>query len=120
MLLVQIQAHGGDDCVPHGSGLLAFSRALVGAVDPEAVDHFLRRNGTDLNTPLRIGAVAFDFRFESSLNSHVHFHARVVNGVFKVVANGDTADPATPPGITFHSVVGLYETAIAESEAKQL
>jgi hypothetical protein len=35
---------------------------------------------------LHIGAVAFIHRFGSSLNGHVHFHVRVVDGVFEEVA----------------------------------
>ena len=34
---------------------------------------------------LRIGAVAFIHRFGSSLNTHVHFHCCVADGVFEAV-----------------------------------
>ena len=34
---------------------------------------------------LHIGAVAFIYRFGSSLNAHVHFHVCVVDGVFEEI-----------------------------------
>ncbi len=42
---------------------------------------------------LHIGAVAFIYRFGSSLNEHVHFHVCAVDGVFEEVA-GDGVDVA--------------------------
>jgi hypothetical protein len=76
---------------------------------PKRLRYFLQRDGAALNTALRmiiqhslhqhcpgaaqadgaalhIGAVAFIHRFGSSLNTHVHFHVCVVDGVFEAVA----------------------------------
>jgi hypothetical protein len=50
---------------------------------------------------LHLGAVAFIHRFGSSLNTHVHFHVCVVDGVFE----------ALPDGVTFHAATGLDEAA---------
>jgi Putative transposase len=40
---------------------------------------------------LHIDAVAFVHRFGSSLNEHVHFYVRVVDGVFEELAGGADA-----------------------------
>jgi len=45
-------------------------------------------------------------RFGSSLITHVHFRACVVDGVFKTVADDANADPATPPNGIVHPVNG--------------
>ena len=42
---------------------------------------------------LHLGAVAFIHRFGSSLNTNVHFHVCVVDGVFE----------ALPDSVAFHS-----------------
>jgi len=77
---------------------------------------------------LHLGAVAFIHRFGSSLNTHVHFHVCVVDGVFEAVArplaqsvDTDAAAQANPqPGpapapqsVIFHAATGLDESAIA-------
>ena len=77
---------------------------------------------------LRIGAVAFIHRFGSSLNTHVHFHCCVVDGVFEPVPGGvdddahtaaQTTDQATatPPGVAFHPASGLDDAAVAQVQA---
>ncbi|CAN5689765.1 IS91-like element ISVsa3 family transposase [soil metagenome] len=65
---------------------------------------------------VRIGAVAFIHRFGSSLNTHVHFHVCVVDGVFEVAAlpNSDSSDPTEPEKITFHAATGLEANTISE------
>ena len=81
---------------------------------------------------LHLGAVAFIHRFGSSLNTHVHFHVCVVDGVFEAVAapmaqsvDTDAAAQANPePGpqpapqsVIFHAATGLDESAIATVQA---
>jgi len=83
---------------------------------------------------LHLGAVAFIHRFGSSLNTHVHFHVCVVDGVFEAVAgpiaqNVDTdagaqanpqpgpAPAPTPQSVIFHAATGLDESAIATVQA---
>jgi hypothetical protein len=52
---------------------------------------------------LHLGAVAFIHRFGSSLNTHVHVHVCVVDGVFHALpdAKSDT-DSVNASSITFH------------------
>jgi len=69
---------------------------------------------------LHLGAVAFIHRFGSSLNTHVHFHVCVVDGVFEAVA-GPIAQPVdaaaqanpepAPQSVIFHAATGLDEAA---------
>jgi len=56
---------------------------------------------------LHLGTVAFIHRFGSSLNTHVHFHVCVVDGVFE----------ALPDGVAFHAATGLDEAAISQVQA---
>jgi len=106
---------------------------------PKRLRYFMQRDGAVLNMVLRIflrviaqslqdhcagaaqvdkaalhiGAVAFIHRFGSSLNGHVHFHVCVVDGVFEEVAvEGDAK--SSPPGIAFHPVSAIDETAVAQ------
>jgi len=76
---------------------------------------------------LHLGAVAFIHRFGSSLNTHVHFHVCVVDGVFEAVAGpiaqaqsvdaaAAQANPA-PQSVIFHAATGLDESAIATVQA---
>ncbi len=81
---------------------------------------------------LHLGAVAFIHRFGSSLNTHVHFHVCVVDGVFEAVAGPiaqsvDTdasaqASPQPGPGsapqsVIFHAATGLDVAAISQVQA---
>jgi hypothetical protein len=80
---------------------------------------------------LRIGAVAFIHRFGSSLNTHVHFHCCVVNGVFEAVPSSAAANVASidadsaqatdrtapPRGVVFHPASGLDAAAVAQVQA---
>ena len=64
-------------------------------------------------THARIGAVDFIHRFGSSLNTHVHFHVCVVDGVFEVAPNSDATDPsATEQPSIFHAVAGLWQDSM--------
>jgi len=66
---------------------------------------------------LRIGAVAFIHRFGSSLNTHVHFHVCVVDGVFEAVTADDTVQPPTLEGVHFHAPSGLDDATVAQVHA---
>lgn len=63
-----------------------------------AVETTIRRNSPEAPTGARFGAVTFVHRFGSYLNSHVHFHVIVTDGVFSA---GD-AGPAV-----FHPALDL-------------
>ncbi len=63
-----------------------------------AVETTIRQNSPGALTGARFGAVAFVHRFGSCLNSHVHFHVIVTDGVF-----GTDADGAA----TFHPALHL-------------
>ena len=58
---------------------------------------------------LHLGAVAFIHRFGSSLNTHVHFHVCVVDGVFEALPNA--------LAVNFHAATGLDEAAMAQVQA---
>ena len=73
---------------------------------------------------LHLGAVAFIHRFGSSLNTHVHFHVCVVDGVFEAVAGpiaqsvdaAAQANPA-PQSVIFHAATGLDAAAFRKVQA---
>ncbi len=65
--------------------------------------------------------MAFIHRFGSSLNTHVHFHVCVLDGMFETVAGGAArpegdASPV-PQVVKFHAATGLDESAIAQVQA---
>ncbi len=63
-----------------------------------AVETTIRQNSPDAPPCARFGAVAFVHRFGSYLNSHVHFHVLVTDGVFSAGDDG---------AAIFHSAVDL-------------
>ena len=71
---------------------------------------------------LHLSAVAFIHRFGSSLNTHVHFHVCVIDGVFEALAGSGLpgAESETksinPPSITFHPAQ-IDDAAIATVQA---
>ncbi len=65
---------------------------------------------------LHLGAVAFIHRFGSSLNTHVHFHVCVVDGVFEALPGAESAESVNAPEITFHPAQ-INEAAIASVQA---
>jgi hypothetical protein len=111
---------------------------------PKRLRYFLQHDPKALNTALRIflrvilaslqahcpsatavdrrlvqlAACAFIHRFGSSLNTHVHFHLCVVDGVFEEVA-GDDGDVGSK--VKFHALAHLSVDAIAQvqNEAKR-
>ena len=73
---------------------------------------------------LHLGAVAFIHRFGSSLNTHVHFHVCVVDGVFEALADApsdaqapESAQAANAPSITFHPAQ-IEDAAITEMQTQ--
>ena len=74
---------------------------------------------------LHLGAVAFIHRFGSSLNTHVHLHVCVVDGVFETVAGPaqpvDAAAQANPEpqaqSVISHAATGLDEAAFRKVQA---
>jgi len=60
---------------------------------------------------LHLGAVAFIHRFGSSLNTHVHFHVCVVDGVFEAVA-GLIAQSVDTDAAAVESSILLSQTGI--------
>jgi hypothetical protein len=64
-------------------------------------------------TSLHLDAVAFIHRFGSSLNTHVHFHVCVVDGVFEALPDAESA----PQSVIFHAATGLDEAAISQVQA---
>ena len=61
--------------------------------------------------------VAFIHRFDSSLNSHVHFHVCVIDGVFEAISGDDKTALAIPSDVNFHPASGLDEAAVAQVQA---
>lgn len=72
-----------------------------------AVATTIRQRSPDAPSGARFGAVAFVHRFGSYLNSHVHFHILVTDGVFSSEGND---------GATFHPAVDLTDEDIAAVE----
>jgi len=72
--------------------------------------------GADKADPasLHLGAVAFIHRFGSSLNTHVHFHVCVVDGVFEAQQDAESVNAQS---ITFHPATGVDDVAIAQVQA---
>lgn len=84
--------------------------ASLQAHSPSAVAHDCKR--------VQLAACAFIHRFGSSLNTHVHFHIYVVDGVFEAEdAHGDDEGGK----VKFHAPANLSAEAIAQvqNEAKQ-
>ena len=72
------------------------------------VEQCLRAHSPDAGSTARLGAVAFIHRFGSTLNSHLHLHCVVVDGVFEAATTG---------GVVFHAAAGIDADAIAEVQA---
>jgi hypothetical protein len=70
-----------------------------------AAETAIRRASPDAPSDARFGAVLFVHRFGDSLNSHVHFHVIVTDGVF-------SADPDDPEKAVFHPAVELDEPVV--------
>ncbi len=65
---------------------------------------------------LHLGAVAFIHRFGSSLNTHVHFHVCVVDGVFEAVA-GPIAQPVDAAAAQANPEPGAAHTDACSAQA---
>jgi len=70
---------------------------------------------------LHIGAIAFIHRFGSSLNEHVRFHVRAVDGVFEAVVGeaSEQGTRTTATSVMFHSAsgIGCARRAVGSSTA---
>ena len=138
--MVETAAHLTDHVFPR----LAVRQWVLSV--PKRLRYFMQRDGAALNMVLRIflrviaqslpancpgaasadkaalhiGAVAFIYRFGSSLNGHVHFHICVVDGVFEEVpgqGDADTDAQSSSPGIVFHPASAIDEAAVAQVQA---
>jgi hypothetical protein len=74
-----------------------------------AVETTIRQRSPGAPAGARYGAVAFVHRFGSYLNSHVHFHVLVTDGVFSADADG---------GAVFHPALDLGREDFAAVQAK--
>jgi hypothetical protein len=63
-----------------------------------AVETAVRRTCPDAPPGSRYGAVAFVHRFGDALNSHVHYHVLVTDGVFSDDGQGGVRFPCRRPG----------------------
>ena len=112
----QTTAHLVDHVLPH----LPVRQWVLSV--PKRLRYFMQRQCPGVakldKASVHIGAVAFIHRFGSSLNTHVHFHVCVVDGVFEALEGDITADPATPPVVVFHPASGIDEAAVAQVQAQ--
>jgi hypothetical protein len=74
-----------------------------------AVETALRRASPGAPIAARLGAVAFVHRFGASLNSHVHFHCLVTDGVFSAGGEGEAS---------FHEALDLTDEGVALVQAQ--
>ncbi|MFH1842028.1 MAG: transposase, partial [bacterium] len=74
-----------------------------------AVETTVRQRSLDAPAGARFGAVAFVHRFGSYLNSHVHFHVLVTDGVFSADRDG---------GAEFHPATRLDEADFLAVQTK--
>jgi hypothetical protein len=73
-----------------------------------AIERALRQCSPDSGDASRLGAVVFIHRFGALLNTHLHYHCIVVDGVFDAAAEG---------GAIFHPASGVDESVIGEVQA---
>ena len=73
-----------------------------------AIERVLRPHSPGASAASRPGAVIFIHRFGALLNTHLHFHCIVVDGVFE----GDAQD-----GAVLHPASGLDASAIGKAQA---
>jgi hypothetical protein len=74
-----------------------------------AVETSVRRHSPDAPRDARFGAVAFVYRFGSFLNSHVHYHVLVTDGVFSPTDNDDA---------TFHAAIDFTQQDIVDVQSR--
>ena len=70
-----------------------------------AIERVLRQCSPDAGAASRLGAVVFIHYFGALLNTHLHYHCIVVDGVFDAAAEG---------GAVFHAASGLDDAVIGE------
>ena len=64
--------------------------------------------GSGAGAQPRFGAVSFIHRGGASLNRHVHYHCRVIDGVFELVEEADDG----PPSVRFRAAAELTPDAV--------
>jgi hypothetical protein len=74
-----------------------------------AVETTLRQHSPGAPSTARFGAVAFVHRFGSFLNSHVHYHVLVTDGVFSPAGDGETV---------FHPALSLDAQDIVDLQTR--
>jgi hypothetical protein len=79
------------------------------AIFMRAVETTIRQRSPGAPADARYGAVAFVHRFGNSLNSHVHFHVLVTDGVFSAGADEEAV---------FHPALDLTQADFAAVQAK--
>jgi hypothetical protein len=99
ILLVAWGCHGRDPVRPPTppfigtttTRMFALPEVIIGllTVFLRAVETTIRQRSPGAPPAARFGAVAFVHRFGSDLNSHVHFHALVSDGVFSSGTDGE-------------------------------
>ena len=96
-------------------GCLQTDAALQGTVLRivlRVVERCLRQHSPRCSESARIGSVALIRRFASSRNEQVHFHRRVIDGVFD-----PAADAYNEEGVVFHAASGLDAAAFTDVPA---
>ncbi len=91
--MVETAAHLVDHVIPHL---------------PVRQWRVMRQCSPGASAASRLGAVVFIHRFGALLNTHLHYHCVVLDGVFDADAEG---------GVAFHPASGLDATAIGEVQA---
>ena len=81
-----------------------------------AIEPVLRQHSHGASVASRLGAVVFIHRFGALLNTHLHFHCVVVDGVFEAMTEGNGLDHAEG-GVSFHPAADLDASAIGEVQA---
>ena len=123
--MVDVAAHLVDDVLPrvqHRQWVLSMPKRVrwhlrrkpevisgLLTVFLRAVETTIRQRSPGAPPGARFGAIAFVHRFGSYLNSHVHFHVLVTDGVFSAGDDGEAV---------FHPALDPERAAIAAVQAK--
>ena len=88
----------------------ALLQGVVVRILLRAIERCLREHSPGSSAAARLGAVVFIHRFGAALNTHLHFHCCIIDGVFAA------ADAAA--GVVFHQACGLDAAAVATVPAQ--
>ena len=78
-----------------------------------AIARCLREHSPGSSAAARLGAVVFIHHFGSALNTHLHFHCCIIDGVVEAAGAANEA-----PGVVFHQASGLAAAAVLRVQAK--